>query len=131
MVPLRKTESRLSWMEPRFPRTKLRPDAGKARCKRKNRKRAAISTTMAFASRFGRVSHALVKEQLREKFAHVSRRIEMTGDAMRTATDRKGKPVEIRHNCEHGFIGDVVTDEQRPASPERLMRHQFAHTDRK
>ena len=41
---------------------------------------------MAFASRFGRVSHALVKEQLREKFAHVGRRIEMTSDAMRTAS---------------------------------------------
>src|SRR5690348_4628182 len=85
---------------------------------------------MAFVSRFGRASHALVKEQLREKFAHVSRRIEMTSDAMRTATDRKGNSVEIWHNCEHGFISDVVTDEQRPASPERLMHHQFAHTGR-
>ena len=54
----------------------------------------------------------------------------MTGNAMCTAADRKGKPVEIRHNCEHGFIGDVIADEQGTASLEGLMHHQFAHAGR-
>src|SRR6185437_11656799 len=92
--------------------------------------RRILATTMAFASRFGRAHHALVKEQLREKISHVTWCVELACDTLSMATHGKGEPVEIWHNCEHGFIGDVVADEQRPAPLEGLMHHQFAHAAR-
>src|ERR1700761_6191369 len=80
----------------------------------------ACVTLWSRDSRFG-------QEQLREKISHVVRRAELTGDALGISAYREGEPVEIGHNCEHGFIGDVIADEQRTATLERFMHHQFAH----
>src|ERR1700676_1332612 len=60
-------------------------------------------------------------EQMREKFPYIARRIEMPGDALRAPADRKCEAIEIRHDCEHRFVGDIVADEERSASPERFV----------
>jgi hypothetical protein len=43
--------------------------------------------SVALASRFGRARHALVIEKQSKELAYVARRIEMTGDTLRTPTD--------------------------------------------
>src|SRR6266568_3111856 len=63
--------------------------------------------------------------ETREPFTHVARLVEMTRNALRATADGKCQAVEIRHDREHALVGDVVTDENRPAALERLMRHQF------
>src|SRR3954471_18961136 len=71
-----------------------------------------------------------VVEQPREERAHVVRRVEVPVDTHGAAADREGKPVHVGHDREHGLVGDVVADEDRTASLERLVLHQLAHAGR-
>ena len=71
-----------------------------------------------------------VVEQMREKLPDIIRRVEMPRHAFRTPADGECETVEVRHDAEHRFIGDVIADEERATSSERLMRHQFEHAGR-
>ena len=73
---------------------------------------------------------SFIVEQMREEFAHIARRIEMPGDAPGAAADRERKAVEIGHDREHAFVGDVVADEERTAALEGLVHHQFPYAGR-
>src|SRR6478672_1309945 len=47
-----------------------------------------------------------VVEQMREKFTHIARRVEMSRDAVRATADGECKAVIVRHDTEHRFVGD-------------------------
>src|SRR6516225_7784073 len=70
---------------------------------------------------------AFVVKQARKKFAHVARRIEMTRDSACPFTDRECHSIELGHDRESRFVGDIVADEQWPTAGERSLRHQFAN----
>src|SRR5260370_20581286 len=97
----------------------------------------AVRKETAFDWRRGKIRRRLwqrcvpfIIEQMREKFPHIARRIEMPGYAVRAAADGKGETIEIRHDREHRFVGDVVADEKRTSALERFARHQFPHAAR-
>src|SRR3954453_2786122 len=71
-----------------------------------------------------------VIQQMREPFPDIARFVEMPGHAMRAPAHRKRLAAEIRHDGEHGFVGDIVADEHRATALERLVGHQFAHATR-
>ncbi len=60
---------------------------------------------------------AIATAETCEPFAHVAWLVEMAGDALHTPSDGKCQAVEIRHDCKHAFVGNVVADENRPGGP--------------
>jgi len=69
----------------------------------------------------------LVK-QVREPGPHVAGIVEVACNALGATAYGKCQAAHVRHECEHGFVGDIIADKQRTAALKRLMRHQFADT---
>jgi len=52
----------------------------------------------------------------------------MSGDTLRAPAHGKCETVEIRHDGEDRFIGDIVADKNRAAPAKGFVSHQFANT---
>src|SRR5262249_40070041 len=69
---------------------------------------------------------AFVVKQAGKEFAQVARRIEMTYASVCLFSDRECHSIELGHDRESRFVGDIIADEKWPAAGERLLRHQLA-----
>ena len=60
-------------------------------------------------------------DEAQEPRANIAWLIEMASYPLCVTSDRKGQSAKIGHRRKYRFIGNIVTDENRPPSGERLV----------